>query len=153
MRVGVPKETRSGEKRVALVPDIINKLVKLGYEVSIESGAGIHAQATDKDYEAAGARIQSDVIKNADIVLSVKANGNHADLIVADRGPGIAEADRGRVLDRFVRLESSRTRPGSGLGLSLVAAVARLHGGTLRLEDNDPGLRAVITLPLKAIKS
>mgnify|MGYP006274968477 CR=1 FL=1 len=89
----------------------------------------------------------------ADIVLSVKANGNHADLIVADRGPGIAEADRGRVLDRFVRLETSRTRPGSGLGLSLVAAVARLHGGTLHLEDNDPGLRAVITLPLKAIKS
>jgi signal transduction histidine kinase len=47
-----------------------------------------------------------------------------------------------------VRLENSRTRPGSGLGLSLAAAVAHLHGGELRLEDNAPGLRVVISLPL-----
>ena len=48
MRIAVPKEIREGEKRVALVPDIINKLTRLGYEVSIESGAGIHSQATDE---------------------------------------------------------------------------------------------------------
>ncbi len=65
--------------------------------------------------------------------------GGAVEIIVADRGPGIAEADRGRVLDRFVRLESARSRPGFGLGLSLAAAVARLHGGALRLEDNRPG--------------
>ncbi|MCX7274808.1 MAG: sensor histidine kinase, partial [Burkholderiales bacterium] len=53
----------------------------------------------------------------------------------------------GRVLDRFVRLEGARSRPGFGLGLSLAAAVARLHGGLLRLEDNAPGLRAVLVLP------
>jgi signal transduction histidine kinase len=51
------------------------------------------------------------------------------------------------VLERFVRLEKSRTMPGSGLGLSLVAAVARLHKGTFRLEDNAPGVRAIISLP------
>jgi signal transduction histidine kinase len=51
------------------------------------------------------------------------------------------------VLDRFVRLESARSRPGSGLGLSLVAAVARMHGGTLRLTDNAPGLRARLAFP------
>ena len=61
-------------------------------------------------------------------------------LTVADRGPGIAAADRARVLDRFVRLEGSRSRPGSGLGLSLAAAVARMHGGAVELEDNEPGL-------------
>jgi signal transduction histidine kinase len=66
---------------------------------------------------------------------------------VADHGPGIAETDRLRVLDRFVRLENARSRPGSGLGLSLAAAVARLHNGSLRLEDNKPGLRAVLSLP------
>lgn len=66
---------------------------------------------------------------------------------VADNGPGIPPEDRKRVLERFVRLEKSRTEPGSGLGLSLVAAVARLHRGELRLEDNAPGLRAVIDLP------
>jgi signal transduction histidine kinase len=46
-----------------------------------------------------------------------------------------------------VRLEKSRTEPGTGLGLSLVQAVARLHGGSVRLEDNEPGLRVVLTLP------
>ena len=72
MRVAVPKEIKSGEKRVALVPDVISKFTKLGYEVLIESGAGVHAQATDKDYEAAGAKIAVEVIKDADVVLSVQ---------------------------------------------------------------------------------
>jgi H+-translocating NAD(P) transhydrogenase subunit alpha len=72
MRVAVPKEIKAGEKRVALVPDVISKFTKLGYEVVIESGAGIHAQATDKDYEAAGAKIAGEVLKDADIVLSVQ---------------------------------------------------------------------------------
>jgi signal transduction histidine kinase len=74
----------------------------------------------------------------------------HEDVVViavADRGPGIAAEDRERVLKRFVRLEKSRTEPGTGLGLSLVQAVARLHGGTVGLEDNRPGLRVVLTLP------
>jgi signal transduction histidine kinase len=69
---------------------------------------------------------------------------------VSDNGPGIPVEDRSRVVERFVRLEKSRTEPGSGLGLSLVAAVARLHKGELRLEDNGPGVRAVIDLPLAA---
>ncbi len=63
------------------------------------------------------------------------------ELVVADTGPGIPEADRGRVLDRFVRLEASRHTPGSGLGLSLVRAVALYHHASLSLEDNAPGLR------------
>jgi signal transduction histidine kinase len=66
---------------------------------------------------------------------------------VADNGPGIPEADRKRVLERFVRLEKSRSETGSGLGLSLVDAVTRLHGGEFRIEDNAPGVRAVIDLP------
>ena len=72
MRVAVPKEIKAGEKRVALVPDVISKFTKLGYEIYIESGAGIHAQATDKDYEATGAKISQEVLKDADIVLSVQ---------------------------------------------------------------------------------
>jgi signal transduction histidine kinase len=63
---------------------------------------------------------------------------------VADDGPGIPEADREAVFDRFVRLERSRTTPGNGLGLSLVRAIARRHGGTVILEDNNPGLRACL---------
>ena len=79
--------------------------------------------------------------------VEVERAGNGIVVTVADSGPGIAAEDRERALKRFVRLERSRSRPGTGLGLSLVAAVARLHGGSLRLEDNAPGLRVVFTLP------
>lgn len=75
--------------------------------------------------------------------ISVSVNGSAAavTLSVADSGPGVPEADRKRVLDRFVRLDESRSTPGSGLGLALVAAVARLHDAALTLADNAPGLR------------
>jgi len=81
------------------------------------------------------------------VSLDVRRVGAEVEIAVADRGPGVAVADRARVLDRFVRLEGARSRPGSGLGLSLAAAVARMHGGSLRLEDNGPGLRVVVALP------
>jgi signal transduction histidine kinase len=82
-----------------------------------------------------------------DVEVSTSAKGSMAEIMVTDRGPGVPASDRERVLDRFVRLEASRSEPGSGLGLSLVAAVARLHGGSLRLEDNAPGLRVILALP------
>jgi signal transduction histidine kinase len=69
-------------------------------------------------------------------------------LSVADSGPGIPRSFRDRALDRFSRADASRTTTGSGLGLSLVRAVARLHGGTVVLHDNDPGLRVTLRLPL-----
>ena len=73
MRIAVPKEIKSGEKRVALVPDIISKLTKAGLEVVIESGAGVNAQAADQDFKAAGAEVKSgDVLTGADVVLSVQ---------------------------------------------------------------------------------
>jgi signal transduction histidine kinase len=81
------------------------------------------------------------------IAVKAVAEGDRILLTVADSGPGIPEGDRERAVERFVRLEKSRSVPGSGLGLSLASAVARLHGGELRLEDNQPGLRAVIALP------
>ncbi|MEX0695433.1 MAG: ATP-binding protein [Rhodospirillales bacterium] len=71
-------------------------------------------------------------------------------VLVADSGPGIPVEDRERVLDRFVRLEGSRSSPGSGLGLSLVAAVAKLHQATLSLEDNHPGLIVRLQFPPSA---
>ncbi|HEX3363619.1 HAMP domain-containing sensor histidine kinase [Phenylobacterium sp.] len=82
----------------------------------------------------------------ATVKLEVLNGAGLAEIVVADDGPGIPEADRGRVKDRFVRLDEARGGSGSGLGLSIVAAAAKLHGGELRLEDNRPGLRAVLTL-------
>lgn len=94
-----------------------------------------------------GVGSETDPVAERRVTLSAKRRGAMVEIAVADRGPGIATADRGRVTDRFVRLENSRSLPGSGLGLSLVAAVCRLHNGELRVEDNAPGLRIVIALP------
>jgi signal transduction histidine kinase len=69
-------------------------------------------------------------------------------LAVADNGPGVPQADLARIFQRFVRLEPSRSTAGNGLGLNIVAAVAELHGGTVRASDNGPGLRVEITLPV-----
>jgi len=73
--------------------------------------------------------------------------GSEAGLSVVDRGPGIPEREREKALQRFGRLDESRTTPGSGLGLSLVRAVADLHGGTVTLEDARPGLGVTLTFP------
>src|ERR1700680_1606823 len=64
---------------------------------------------------------------------------------ISDAGPGIPEADRERVLRRFVRLEASRSTPGTGLGLTLVQAIADLHDARSELADNHPGLQVTIT--------
>ncbi len=84
------------------------------------------------------------------IVIEAGRHGDKVLLSVTDRGPGIPEADRKRATERFVRLEASRTLPGSGLGLSLASAVATLHRGELRLEDAGPGLRATLAFPAPA---
>src|SRR5258706_12245932 len=85
-------------------------------------------------YTPAGGRV-SIVVSESDNTTSVS---------VADSGSGIPEGEHAHVLERFVRLEESRHSPGTGLGLSLVAAVARLHEAELLLEDNRPGLKAVL---------
>ena len=81
------------------------------------------------------------------IRLAAAIVGQTLEITVADQGPGIPPADRARATERFFRGEAARNTPGSGLGLALVQAVAALHGGTLRLDDNHPGLAAVISLP------
>jgi signal transduction histidine kinase len=86
-------------------------------------------------------------VSKQSILITARRHPGFIELAVSDRGAGIAPEDRARITDRFVRLENSRSRPGSGLGLSLVAAVARLHGGVLRIGDNAPGLRAALELP------
>jgi signal transduction histidine kinase len=81
------------------------------------------------------------------VMLEAAETANGVSISVADRGPGIPEAERAKVLDRFYRSANVTGVPGSGLGLSLVNAIARHHGGNLVLSDNDPGLRATLQLP------
>lgn len=91
-------------------------------------------------YSPAGSRIEVELAQA----------GAQAWLSVSDSGPGIPEADRERVFDPFVRLEAHRGSPGNGLGLALVRAIVRHHGGRVRLEDARPGLRVLVELPAQA---
>jgi signal transduction histidine kinase len=102
--------------------------------------------ADGSNVEGAGAEGASTQIP-PEVVVRTRADDRQVFIEVSDRGAGIPEADRSRVVQRFVRLEQSRSLPGSGLGLSLAAAVARLHGGELKLADNAPGLTTIIALP------
>ncbi|MHB1303202.1 MAG: sensor histidine kinase [Acidiphilium sp.] len=87
------------------------------------------------------------------VSLSAHADATHVQIQVDDQGPGIPDSDRARATERFYRAESARSTPGSGLGLALVSAIAQLHGGVLKLESNQPGLRAVLVLPRRAVSS
>lgn len=91
-------------------------------------------------------------VKSPDILIEAHRDGDNVLLSVTDHGPGIPEADRQRAVERFVRLEASRTQPGSGLGLSLASAVATLHGGDLRLADSQPGLRVTLVIPSRGVE-
>lgn len=114
-----------------------------------ERGAGDAGGAPDIRIAARRAGVSGKTSAKSPGARDMVGEGSEmAEIVVSDRGAGIPEEDRERVLHRFVRLEASRSAPGSGLGLSLVAAVARLHGGDLKLADNGPGLKAVLRLPM-----
>jgi signal transduction histidine kinase len=102
-----------------------------------------------KPLTAAGAEAIA-TAASKEIVIEARRDGDAVLLSVTDHGPGIPEADRSHAVERFVRLEASRSQPGSGLGLSLASAVATLHGGELRLGDAHPGLSATLAIPARA---
>jgi signal transduction histidine kinase len=130
-----------------------------GFVLSVEVAGGPIVQANRQLIGQAVSNLIDNAIKYSQgqgcgSAITVRAGPSAeggAMVSVGDRGPGIPAKDRERVLKRFVRLEESRTKPGTGLGLSLVAAVARLHGGEVRLEDNEPGLRVVLHLPPRVV--
>jgi signal transduction histidine kinase len=126
-----------------------------GFRLDCATDAGLVVLANRQLLGQALANLIDNALKYAaadrglrEITITARRQAGTARLEVADRGPGIAFDDRERALRRFVRLEQSRSLPGTGLGLSLVAAVARLHRGVVTLEDNEPGLRVVLALPL-----
>lgn len=117
--------------------------------LSLRGDAGLFTQAVSNlienalKYTGAGGRVELRAVRRPDARVEID---------VMDDGPGVAPTDRERVMERFVRLESARTTPGAGLGLSLVAAVARLHRGGLHLRDglargDRKGLCAALVIP------
>ncbi|WP_207459096.1 ATP-binding protein [Azospirillum sp. SYSU D00513] len=161
-------EAESGAKRTDFVPVALAEVVALAadlYEpVAEERGQtlsiAIRGEPTVRGNGQLLAQALSNLLDNAikytpeggriALELHGAAPGQAARITVADDGPGIPEEMRGEVLRRFVRLDASRASPGNGLGLSLVEAVAHLHGASLLLEDNRPGLRISILLPPEA---
>lgn len=132
---------------------------EVGFNLAVEAQKGINVLANRQLIGQAVANLIDNAIKysrggqpGSAITVMTARSGRGALISVGDRGPGISEADRQRVLKRFVRLEESRTKPGTGLGLSLVAAVARLHHGELRLEDNQPGLKVILLFPERVVR-
>jgi len=124
-----------------------------GFVLSLATEPGVRIRGSRHLLSQALANLLDNALKYADggeIQMRVEHAAGRAALEVADRGPGIAEADREIVFDRFVRLERSRSTPGNGLGLSLVRAVARRHKGTVELADNRPGLRVRLEFPALA---
>jgi signal transduction histidine kinase len=115
--------------------NLVENAIKYGRPIPAPQPLGADAVATTDSKE---------------ILIEARRDGDQVLLSVIDHGPGIPEADRKHAVERFVRLEASRTQPGSGLGLSLASAVATLHGGDLRLGDAHPGLSATLAIPARA---
>ena len=128
-----------------------------GVELTVEAPEGLIIHASRELLGQAVANMIDNALKHgrpesgpARIAVSTLRQGSELLVRVADNGHGIPAADRERVVQRFVRLEKSRSQPGSGLGLSLVAAVARLHQGSIELSDASPGLAVTMHLPIQS---
>ncbi|KFL30929.1 hypothetical protein JP75_11220 [Devosia riboflavina] len=159
VEAGAPSGALSEIDVSAIVADVAELYTPVaedeGIEISTDIAEGVSLRANRELIGQAMVNLLENAIKYAKpedgsagkIAVSLKRASGNVAIVVADNGPGIAEADRSRVLERFVRLEKSRSEPGSGLGLALVNAVARLHGGSFRIEDNGPGVRAVLEVP------
>lgn len=133
---------------------VLSDVAELYEPVAQEKGLSFSAHVDAADTVSADrdllfqsvANLTDNAIKYTPAGGSVTLHASGKSIAVSDTGPGVPEAARSDVFRRFHRLEESRNAPGSGLGLSLVKAVAQLHGGEIRLEDNRPGLKAVLTV-------
>jgi signal transduction histidine kinase len=120
--------------------------------IRVDAGAAMVALGDPQLLAQAAGNLIDNAIKFSDagsvieVHLDRRADG-HIVLEVRDRGPGIADADKPKVIERFYRGDQSRATAGNGLGLTLVASVAQLHCGSLELSDNNPGLTARLLIP------
>jgi signal transduction histidine kinase len=125
-----------------------------GLRLACETEPGLTVPGHDQLLALALSNLVDNALKHApagsEIAVTATRNAGAPALVVADGGSGIPEADRERALGRFVRLDPSRGTPGAGLGLALVAAVARMHDAEIALADNAPGLRATLRFPASA---
>jgi hypothetical protein len=149
---------RAAFARVDLAP-LIDDVAELygavaeekGITLSVAAPSSLPAYGDRELIQQALANLVDNAVKfsppGGAVRISASATPSGVDIVVADHGPGIPAADRERATERFFRGEIARSSPGSGLGLALVQAVAQLHGGSLHLEDAQPGFVAILSLP------
>ncbi len=150
--------TINGDPNVAKLQKYTVELYKeiedySGQDIGLHMTSGLMLAATSERFDwmkslLAKGKYAGGEGRSATVTLGMERDPQWMRIVVTDNGPGIPEEKREQATERFVRLEESRSQPGSGLGLSLAKAVMKLHGGALRLEDNGPGLRAVLEFPL-----
>lgn len=158
-------EAESGARRTDFKPvelaDVVRLVADLYEPVADEKGLLFSSALHGRPLVVGNAQLLSQAVANlldnaikytppgGSVALTVegRATGQAAVITVADSGPGIPADQRDKVLQRFVRLDTARATPGNGLGLSLVDAVARLHGARLVLDDNHPGLKVSLVMP------
>ena len=158
----------AGNTREGLMPadaaDIVRDVAELYEPIVEEAGGSLQAEVNGALPVRADRQLLAQALSNlidnalkygqslatdeAKLVVKAHAEQGKAVISVSDTGVGIPADQRSRVLERFVRLDESRSKPGNGLGLSLVSSVIKLHGGTLTLGDAGPGLVATLELPL-----
>ena len=162
------KEAETSMAREAMaridLRDVVEGIAELYAPLAEEKGLSFEVMPSGEATIAGNKRLIAQALANlvdnaikytpegGKIRVSIANTPSGVALIVADTGIGIPAEDRARVLDRFVRLEASRHSPGTGLGLSLVVAVAKLHDAQLDLADNGPGLRATLLFPHDAAR-
>ncbi len=158
-------EAEAGAAREAMAPMTLAPVVEgvaelyaplaeeKGIRLAVKPGGPAPIEGNKSLVSQALANLVDNAIKytpdGGEITLAATETPSGVELCVSDTGPGIPSEDRARVMERFVRLEASRNSPGTGLGLSLVAAVARLHDAVFTLADNAPGLRATLLFPAR----
>lgn len=143
----------------AVVRDVFELHQPLAEEMGVtlsfvEEGAPVKVRGHAQFLAQLVSNLVDNALKHGDggleVAMAVRRDGAMAEVDIADRGPGIPPEQRAGALKRFGRLDAARTTPGSGLGLSLAATLARMHGGELLLEDNAPGLRVRVLMPAAA---
>jgi signal transduction histidine kinase len=138
----------------AIAEDVADLYGPLAEEKGLSFVTHLQEGLTTKGDPNLVAQALANVVDNAikytpegSVTVALTTQDDRPVFVVADTGPGVPDEYKGKVLERLFRMEQSRTSAGSGLGLSLVAAVARSHGMDLKLDDNTPGLRVTLRFP------
>lgn len=159
LEAGYSTEAVSKVDLVELVNGVVELYEPAAEEVGVTLTANVNGAFTVDGNRELIAQALSNIVDNAikyssategapRVVVSLEHEEGEARLVITDNGPGIAdETDRQRATERFVRLEKSRSQPGSGLGLSLAKAVMKFHGGRLDLSPANPGLSVTMIFP------